>query len=99
MHASGALAAVTTWEWLGDSNFQIGCLESSHKFFELLANVMTHWITVPFMPPMLCYLNMSDSTSTVGWLYKSSFHSDTQYGHSALARRYAEIDMEHHLIG
>eukprot|EP00957_Ditylum_brightwellii_P148989 11343762-Ditylum_brightwellii.AAC.1 len=51
------------------------------------------------MPPLSCYLNLSDSTSTVGWLYKSSFHPDTQYKHSALARRYAEIDMEHHLIG
>eukprot|EP00957_Ditylum_brightwellii_P121727 9283207-Ditylum_brightwellii.AAC.1 len=69
------------------------------NFLEFLANVIMHLITVPSMPPMSCYLNLPGSTSIVGWLYKSSFHPDTQYKHSALVRRHAEIDMEYHLIG
>eukprot|EP00957_Ditylum_brightwellii_P041172 3116851-Ditylum_brightwellii.AAC.1 len=69
------------------------------NFLEFLANVITHWITVPFMPPMSCYLNLLDSTNTVGWLHKSSFHPDMQHKHTALARKFAEVDMQHHFIG
>mmetsp|Transcript_10344 Transcript_10344/g.15396 ORF Transcript_10344/g.15396 Transcript_10344/m.15396 type:complete len:106 (+) Transcript_10344:4296-4613(+) len=51
------------------------------------------------MPLMSCYLNLLDSTSAVGWLFKSSFHLVTQYKQTPLARKHTEVDMEHNLIG
>eukprot|EP00957_Ditylum_brightwellii_P199718 15224592-Ditylum_brightwellii.AAC.1 len=56
------------------------------NFLEFLANIIMHWITVPFVPLMCCYLNLSDITNTVGQLYKSLFQHDTQYEHTALAK-------------
>eukprot|EP00957_Ditylum_brightwellii_P209614 15362475-Ditylum_brightwellii.AAC.2 len=51
------------------------------------------------MPPHVCCPNLLDSMSAVGWLYKLSFNPDTQYKHTALARRYAEVGMDHNLVG
>eukprot|EP00957_Ditylum_brightwellii_P024111 1818214-Ditylum_brightwellii.AAC.1 len=71
----------------------------SQNLLEFLANIITHWITVPFMPPMSCYLNLPDNSSTVGWLYKSSFKPNSQYKHTSLARCYTKVDMDHQLVG
>eukprot|EP00957_Ditylum_brightwellii_P099569 7584668-Ditylum_brightwellii.AAC.1 len=68
-------------------------------FLEFLANIITNWTTVPFMPLISCYLNLSDSTSTVDRLYKYLFQPDTQYKHTTLTRHYTEVNMDCQLIG
>eukprot|EP00957_Ditylum_brightwellii_P195512 14896777-Ditylum_brightwellii.AAC.1 len=69
------------------------------NFLKFLANIITHWITVPFIPPLLHYLNLSGSTNTVGWHYKFSFNLNTHFEYTVLARKYAEVGMSHNLVG
>ena len=62
------------------------------NFIEFLANIVGIWISLlesscPF--PKL--LSLSDNTSTVGWLYKSSFTRKDQDPHDVLARQLARL--------
>ena len=68
------------------------------NLLEFIASVVAIWLDLKENKQQTIHpkiLALSDNSSTIGWLYKSNFNVKSHPGHDKVARKLAEILMEH----